>query len=563
MLSHLQIRDLAIVSELELELYGGLTTLTGETGAGKSILVEALGLALGERADNGMIRPGCERAEVIAVFDVSEHPGVSAWLEREALDAQDECILRRSLSREGRSRAFINGRAVPLQQLQLLGSMLVQVHGQHAHQSLLKAGHQRRLLDAYGGHLPLADETAQGYQAYKQSRQQLAELVAAASDRASRLDLLRFQQQELATLDLNDRELAGIDQEHRRLSHLDQLRQQCSEIVDGLDENDPSLRTLLARYGGQLAELQQHDEALNEPREMLEGGLIQVDECLAFLHSYLNDLEVDPAALQQLEERLTAIHDTARKHRVAPEALPQRRQEIEQELHKLEHADVALTNLEQTVAARQTAYLALAQRLTRARRKAAKRLSEEVTQAMQQLGMQAGRFAVSLNPLPEEKAGGGGLESVEFQVSANPGMPLQPLSRVASGGELSRISLAIQVNTVRYGDTPTLVFDEVDVGIGGGVAEIVGQMLRTLGESRQILCVTHLPQVASQAMHHLQVSKQSTRQETRTSIAQLAPDERIEEIARMLGGVNITEQTRAHAREMVGLVEPPVSENAD
>jgi len=286
---------------------------------------------------------------------------------------------------------------------------------------------------------------------------------------------------------------------------------------------------------------------------MLDSALIQVDECLAFLHGYLNDLEIDPAALQVLEERLEAIHDTARKYRVAPEELPQRLTEIEQELNRLEHADIELATLEKRVADERAAYRESAERLSRARRKAATRLGEEISQAMQKLGMKGGIFSVALNPLPEGKAAAGGQESVEFQVSANPGMPLQPLSRVASGGELSRISLAIQVSTVRYGNVPTLVFDEVDVGIGGGVAEIVGQMLRTLGGSRQILCVTHLPQVAAQAMHHLQVSKRSTQRETRTTIAQLGSEERIEEIARMLGGVKITEQTLAHAREMVGL----------
>ncbi len=553
MLTHLQIRDLAIVASLELELHAGLSALTGETGAGKSILIDALGLALGERADNSMIRAGSERAEVTATFDIRDNPNIASWLKAADLDEEDECILRRSLNREGRSRAFINGRAVPLQQLQDLGNLLVEVHGQHAHQSLLKSGHQRHLLDAHGGHLELAQETARHHKAYQQSVKQLQELAAAASDRASRLDLLQYQRNELTALNLSAEELETIDQEHRRLSHLDQLRLQCGEIVDALDESEPSMRTLLARYGDRLEELQRLDETLNEPKQMLEAALIQVDESLAFLHGYLSDLEIDPSALQQVEERLGAIHDAARKYRVAPEELPQRLSEIERELQQLEHADIELASLQQQVSARQEAYRQSAERLSQARQKAAKRLSDEISQAMQKLGMKGGVFAVALDPLPPEKAAASGLETVEFQVSANPGMPLQPLSRVASGGELSRISLAIQVSTIRYGETPTLVFDEVDVGIGGGVAEIVGQMLRTLGTTRQILCVTHLPQVAAQAMHHLQVTKQSTRRETRTTIAQLEAEARIEEIARMLGGVKITEQTLAHAREMVGL----------
>ena len=553
MLSHLQIRDLAIVTALELELSAGLTALTGETGAGKSILIDALGLALGERADNGMIRSGSERAEVTAVFELPADSPALAWLKAEALDEEGECILRRSLSREGRSRAMINGRVVPLQQLQTLGNLLVEIHGQHAHQSLLKPAHQRHLLDGYGGHLALAEETARQFKTWQTSRKSLEQLTDAAEERASRLDLLRYQQQELSTLNVTADEVERVNQEHRRLSHMDQLRSQCAEIVDGLDETDPSLRSLLARYSERLASLLPLDESLNEPREMLDGALIQIDECLTQLRTYLDDQELDPAGLQALEERLEAIHDAARKYRVTPEQLPDKLLQIETELNQLEHADVELATLQKQVGKLQAAYLDLAGQLSRGRQSAAARLSEEISQAMQGLGMAGGVFTVNLTPLPTEKAGASGLEQVEFQVSANPGMPLQPLSKVASGGELSRISLAIQVATIRYGTTPTLVFDEVDVGIGGGVAEIVGQMLRTLGASRQILCVTHLPQVAAQAMHHLQVKKQSSQQETQTFISQLQDTERVQEIARMLGGVKITAQTLAHAREMVDL----------
>ncbi|MCU7853042.1 MAG: DNA repair protein RecN [Candidatus Thiodiazotropha sp. (ex Monitilora ramsayi)] len=553
MLTDLQIRDLAVVSSLELELLSGLTALTGETGAGKSILIDALGLALGERADKSMIRAGSERAEVTAVFDITGHSAVTAWLESEALDETGECILRRSLNREGRSRAFINGRAVPLQQMQTLGDMLVEIHGQHAHQSLLKRHHQRHLLDAYGGYLPLAEETSRQFKEYQTSQADLDQRTAAASDRASRLDLLNYQQHELASLDLTVDELEDVGQEHRRLSHLDQLRNQCSDIINGLDEAEPSLRSQLARYAEQLNAMQALDDSLNEPHEMLTGALIQVDESLTFLRGYLNEQEIDPSALQQLEERLEAIHDCARKYRVPPQQLPERLEEIELELSQLKNADVELAALEQQVASQHKAYLEWAGKLSQARGEAAKRLGKEISEAMQKLGMSGGVFAVDLTPLADEKVGAHGLEQVEFKVSANPGMPLQPLNKVASGGELSRISLAIQVATIRYGSTPTLVFDEVDVGIGGGVAEVVGQMLRTLGDSRQILCVTHLPQVAAQAMHHLSVTKQSSKEETRTSIAHLHTGDRIEEIARMLGGVKITQQTLAHAKEMVDM----------
>lgn len=553
MLIHLQIRDLAIVSSLELDLQAGLTALTGETGAGKSILIDALGLALGERADHTMIRSGSERAEVTALFQLTPGSAALAWLREEEFDDGTECILRRSLSREGRSRATINGRVVPLQQLQSLGNLLVEIHGQHAHQSLLKGSHQRHLLDGYGGLLPLARETAAGFKAWRASHKRLEQLTASAAERLSRLDLLRYQQQELSALGVRAEELEQNEQEHRRLSHLDQLRGQCAEIVDGLDEADPSLRSLLARYAERLESLLPLDQALSEPKEMLDGALIQIDECLTQLRGYLSDLELDPEGLRRLEERLGTIHDTARKYRVAPAQLPEKLAEVELELERLEHADVELAGLQQQADQERQAYLDLAGRLSRKRNTAAARLGKEITQAMQELGMTGGRFSVLLAKLAPEQAGANGLEQVEFQVSTNPGMPPLPLSRVASGGELSRISLAIQVATLRCGEVPTLVFDEVDVGIGGGVAEIVGQMLRTLGASRQILCVTHLPQVAAQAMHHLQVQKHAGRHETRTDITPLQEAERIQEIARMLGGVKITEQTLAHAREMVDL----------
>ncbi|MCU7934706.1 MAG: DNA repair protein RecN [Candidatus Thiodiazotropha sp. (ex Dulcina madagascariensis)] len=553
MLAQLQIRNLAIVSAMELELSAGLTALTGETGAGKSILIDALGLTLGERADNGMIRADSERAEVTAVFELNSHPAVADWLKERELDEAGECILRRSLNREGRSRAFINGRSVPLQQLQEIGGLLVEIHGQHAHQSLLKTSHQRRLLDAFGGQLALTERLAQHYRDYQSELKRLHALTAAASDRASRLDLLRYQLQELDSLNLTTEALTSIEQEHTRLSHLGQLRDSCSEIVNGLDEEQHSLRSRLARYVDRLGEMAQLDKSLADPREMLDSALIQVDESLGQLHNYLSDMEMDPARLQQLEGRLTAIHDAARKYRVAPGQLPERRLEIERELQQLDHADEELAALTSRVDAQRAAYLQLGKQLTRQRRNAAKRLQEEISQAMQKLGMPGGVFAVSLHPLQPEQATAGGLEQVEFQVSANPGMPLQSLNRVASGGELSRISLAIQVATVQCGSTPTLVFDEVDVGIGGGVAEIVGQMLRTLAANRQILCVTHLPQVAAQAMHHFQIQKTTRKRMTRTEIARLREAERIQEIARMLGGVKITEQTLAHAREMVNL----------
>ncbi|MDJ0806550.1 MAG: DNA repair protein RecN [Gammaproteobacteria bacterium] len=553
MLTQLHIRDLAIVSSQELELSPGLSVLTGETGAGKSILIDALGLALGERADNGMIRSDAERAEITAGFDISDYPEARSWLEEQALDEGDDCLIRRILSRTGRSRAYINGRPVALQQVQELGNRLVEIHGQHAHQSLLSRIHQRQLLDAYGGHLELAEQVAASYLTYRENRKQLETLKQAATERTSRLDLLRFQLNELLTLNLQSDELESLSQDHKRLSHLEQLQNGAAEVLLALDEAEPSVRGMLVRLTDQLGELQGLDETLDEPREMLDNALIQVDETLSVLRDYLTGLEPDPAGLQAVERRLELIHDLARKYRVKPAELSDRQQQIETELDELENADQTLELLQDQVTNQWNAFQELAHRLSQRRKTAGQRLAKEITQAMQQLGMPGGVFDVELRSLPEADANKAGLESIEFMVSANPGIALAPLSKVASGGELSRISLAIQVATIRYGKTPSLVFDEVDVGIGGGVAEIVGQMLRRLGASRQILCVTHLPQVAAQAEHHLLVSKRTNDKQTHTRITRLSKTERIDEIARMLGGVEITDQTLAHAAEMIGM----------
>jgi DNA repair protein RecN (Recombination protein N) len=557
MLIQLQIHNLAIVSSMELELLEGLTALTGETGAGKSILIDALGLALGERADNAMIRSGSARAEVTAQFDISDLPAANEWLKQHELDEEEVCILRRSLNRDGRSRAFINGRSVPLQQLQVLGGLLVEIHGQHAHQSLLKSSHQRRLLDAYGGHTQLSSQLSQQYKRYKRDLDLLRSLTAAAEERAARLDLLHYQAQELASLNTSPEELRSIEEKHTRLSHLEQLRGTCSDIISSMDGDHHSLRSHLSRSLDRISEMAQLDSSLKDPSEMLDSALIQLDEALAYLRNYLTDKGSDPAELQQVEERLGILHDAARKYRVKTEGLPEKLQQIQTEIETLKQADETLSDLAIQVDEQREAFFKIGKQLSRKRQVSAKRLSKEITEAMQSLGMPGGVFAVSLTPLDVDKAGERGMEQVDFQVSANPGIPLDSLSKVASGGELSRISLAIQVATIQCGTTPTLVFDEVDVGIGGSVAEIVGQMLRKLALSRQILCVTHLPQVAAQAMHHFQVQKTTQQKMTRTAIARLGDEERIQEIARMLGGVKITEQTLAHAQEMVSLAANP------
>ena len=560
MLTHIVIKDLVIVSGLELDLAAGMTTLTGETGAGKSILIDALGLALGEKADAGMIRSGCDRAEVSAGFDLNRCPQARDWLVKQAMDDGDECLIRRVLVRNGRARAFINGQSASGAQLRALGDLLVDIHGQHAHQSLLRPAAQRALLDAYGGHQTAVGDVAEHYRRFRDIDSRWRELTAARDERAERIDLLHYQVNELDELALGDAELDELDVEQRRLANLGNLQGTAAALVELLYEgvgedsggNAVALRDHLGHAASELAGLADIDQRLQETRELIDGAMVQVEEAAANLRQYLDDLDMDPVRLNAIEDRLAQIHDMARKYRVPPEQLAQALEHRREELDELERADHSLGDLAGERDAAREALLACATALSSARRAAAARLGETVSTAMQELGMGGGRFAVDVVTAEPDGVGAGGLDSIAFQVSANPGQPLQPLAKVASGGELSRISLAIQVATAEVGSIPTLVFDEVDVGIGGGVAEIVGRLLRRLGDARQVLCVTHLPQVAAQAHQQLKVQKQAVDGQTFTQIQPLAKEQRIEEIARMLGGTEITATTRAHAAEMLG-----------
>jgi DNA repair protein RecN (Recombination protein N) len=551
MLTHLQVRDLAIVSRLELDCPRGMTALTGETGAGKSILIDALSLALGDKAEVGMIRAGSERAEILAEFDLAACPGARDWLVEQALDDEGGCLLRRLIVREGRSRAYINGRPASGAQLRDLGNLLVDIHGQHAHQSLLRANAQRDLLDAYGGQRPLADAVAKAFREFRALDQKLAALETACQERSARLDLLRFQVQELESLGLTAADIESLDQEQRRLSHLGRLQETAARVLQTLAESEPSIEDHLRAATAEIAELAVIDPGLADSRELLETAAIHAGEAAASLRHYLDGLDLDPAALDAVETRLAQVHDLARKYRILPILLPDTLNERRVELEALEQSDVTLAGLRESHEATWQNFMTLAQRLGKARATTADRLAETVSASMQQLGMAGGRFAVQIETLPRERAGSGGLERIDFLVSANPGQPLQPLAKVASGGELSRISLGIQVATAACGSVPTLVFDEVDVGIGGGVAEIVGRLLHQLGESRQVLCVTHLPQVAAQAHAQLRVRKETLDGQTHTRIEPLDPAARVEEIARMLGGTEITARTRDHASEML------------
>jgi DNA repair protein RecN (Recombination protein N) len=552
MLSHIFVKDLAIVSSLELELEAGMTALTGETGAGKSILIDALGLALGDKCDAGMIRAGCERAEVVAGFDLKVSPDACAWLEDQGLDDGDECLVRRLLVRKGRSRAYVNGRPATGAQLQGLGERLVDIHSQHAHQSLLRTAAQRELLDGYGGNAPLAEKVACLYRAFRDRDERLRRLQGESSDRAARMDLLRYQVEELSALGLSVSEIQELDQEQKRLANLGELQGTTSRLLDQLYDAEPSLHAGLSRAVADLSTLTGFDERLTETRELVEGAAIQAEEAAVNLRQYLDGLDLDPGLVEQVETRLAQVHDLARKYRVLPEQIPETLETLRRELDSLECDDTALDELARKRDQARDTFLSTAKSLTDARTRAAADLAETVATAMQDLGMAGGRFAVEVGRVEPEAAGAHGLDQVEFLVSANPGQPLQPLAKVASGGELSRISLGIQVATAECGAVPSLVFDEVDVGIGGGVAEIVGRLLRTLGAARQVLCVTHLPQVAAQAHNHLQVRKFTRDGQTYTAIEALEGEDRVGEIARMLGGTQITKKTLAHAKEMIG-----------
>ncbi len=550
MLTQLQIRDLVIVAQLELDLDSGMSALTGETGAGKSIIVDALGLLLGDRADSSVVRHGAERADISAVFDLSGLPEARDWLDERDLGDGRECHLRRVIGSNGRSKAYIDGVPQPLQALKELGEQLVDIHGQHEHQSLLKRDQQRQLLDDYASNQSLLTELAGRYQTWRELRRTLDALRQVSQERDARLDLLRYQVKELQALKLHDGELAELEEEHGRLANAGRLLTACQQALDWLYENDDlSAHGLLNQSLGELETLFAVDGRLKPVGELLNGALIQAQEASDELRQYLQQLDLDPVRLEQVEQRLAAIHAMARKHRRSPQELPGHLAQLHNELAELDTSEVRQEQLTRQVEDAAQAYACCAETLGGRRAAAAAELAGKISAALPALGMQGGRFAIELERLP--KPSPQGWEAVEFLVSANPGQPLRPLTKVASGGELSRISLAIQVIAANSARIPTLIFDEVDTGIGGGIAEVVGRQLRTLGGTRQVLCVTHLPQVAAQAHQHFRVSKQTAGEVTQAAIAKLDTAERVQEIARMLGGVELTAKTQAYAQEMV------------
>ena len=551
MLESLYVKDFAIVREAEVAFGPGMTVVSGETGAGKSLLVDALLLLCGSRADAAMVRHGATRAELAAVFRVAPSHAAAAWLAAQALDEGEGCQLRRVVAAEGGSKAWINGRPATIGQLAELGPLLVEIHGQHEHQALLDRGHQRDLLDAWGDHGALLDQVRSQALAWREAGRKL-QALSGAGDPAARVDWLQHQLEELEQDGLAPAEIDALVATHRRQSHGAALLQGCETALALLDGDEgPAAAGLLRQLLGTLSRLQEHEPRLAEVAGLVDAALIDLDEAAAQLARVRDDLDLDPDRLAELDRRLARLHDLARKHRCEPRQLIERREAMAAELEQLRAGEGELERLRAQREALFRGWREAATALGRARQAASKRLGRAVSGLMAELGMPGGRFDAALEPLDGSEPDPAGAERVEFLVSANAGQPPRPLRKVASGGELSRIALAIEVAALGMDDVPTMVFDEVDSGIGGAVAEVVGQKLRALGRERQVLCVTHLPQVAAQGHHHLSVHKDRDGKGTASHVRPLDAAARAEELARMLGGIELTAETRAHARKML------------
>jgi len=553
MLSHIYLKDFAIIDKLDLELQAGMTALTGETGAGKSILIDAIGLVLGDRADSGVVRHGADKAEISLSVDIDDTPSAKNWLQQQDLandDMDDQCILRRVIYATGKSRAWINGSPCNLTLLRQLGEQLVDIHGQHEHQSLMKKDMQRSLLDDYAEDQFLLKQLAEKYSNWKSLKDRLELLSQHNSNHQAKLDLLRFQTQELDDLNLAENETFQLDEEHSRLSNAGLLIEVTSQSVLKLYDNDEqSVYSGISEVLQSLNEGGQLDTSLQEPHDMLQNAQILIQEATDSLRRYQETVGLDPERLDWVNKRLTLVHDLSRKHQTTAEQLFTKWQLLHQQLKELDSDDYSIDALQKALEKSEADYTSTADKLSKVRQKSAKKLSKGVTQAMQKLGMQGGIFSIAFKI--SENFSSHGRDSIEFQVSTNPGQPPKPLVKVASGGELSRISLAIQMIAAQRLTLPALIFDEVDSGIGGGIAEVVGQQLRQLGSNRQVLCVTHLPQVASQAHNHYMVTKTKKNQSTSTGMCVLDDKQRTEEIARMIGGIEITQSTLNLAEEML------------
>lgn len=550
MLQALSIRDFVIVDTLELEFSAGYTALTGETGAGKSILIDALSLSLGARNEGDVTRKGCEKAEISTTFDIADNLAAQDWLQAQEIDIEDALVLRRVIYADGRSRAFINGASATVGQLREIGETLIDIYSQNAHHSLLKIATQREILDAYAQASPLAKQVAKLYKDWFQLQQQQLAYEKNSSQFAEELAELRDSTRELKQLGFASDEWQALQQEHVRLSNGASLLSGMEASLQMMSEGDEvNALDLLSQAQTKLAELQAMDAGLQAIAENLDSAVVQLEEASRALNRYLQKSELDPERLAEVEARIQAIHGAARKFRIKPDELPELLAQQLQRVAELEGFSDDGTLAKQVQLAWK-AYHEQATQLSSARQQAAQRLAKTITEQMQALSLKGGQFAVALTP---GEPAAHGLEQVEFLVAGHAGVEPRPLNKVASGGELSRISLALQVTTASLGTVPCMIFDEVDVGIGGGVAEVVGRLLNQLGQHRQVLVITHLAQVAAQAQQHLQVSKSEQQGATLSRIRALDASERVEEVARMLGGLQITETTRNHAREMLGI----------
>lgn len=555
-LQELTIRNFAIIKQLEIELHDGLTVVTGETGAGKSIVLDALDLLLGSRAETEMIRHGEEQCELTALFSVSGLRNVQAWLVEKDLTADDPnyCLIRRIVRRNKPTKCYINDQPTTLTSLKALGYMLVDLHGQHEHQSLLRLADQRRIIDQFADHADTLKIMARLASKIHRLERELSSLSQNQNDNADRMELMSFQLNELNEADVIDGEFQKLEQEHNRLSNAQELIDGIQSTVDALFHNETSnVSSELGKNVNKLGELLEFDANLAPASELLHSALAQVEEAQASLNAALAKIELDPERLREVEQRRDVLINLARKHRCAENALPARHQALQAEYEKLESAHCQPDKLQKEIDELSEKYLSIAQTVSLKRQQVARQLSNDITEQMQDLGMKGGELSVIVEPQISDQTQitENGIDHVEFMVSTNYGMPLKALNKTASGGELSRISLAIQVITSEKSDTPTLVFDEVDVGVGGKVAQIVGTRLRNLGKHAQVICITHLPQVAAQGERHIFIDKVSTETETYSTLIELKDELRTAEIARMLGGEVITDRTRAHAQEML------------
>jgi DNA repair protein RecN (Recombination protein N) len=547
MLTHISISNYTIVSALDLEFHDGMTVITGETGAGKSIMLDALGLCLGDRADPKAVRPNCDRAEITASFDIGDVPSAKSWLENHDLFTSDECILRRIVTTEGRSRAYINGSASTLQDCAELGALLIDIHSQHAHQSLLRKEVQRQLLDTYAKNQATAVKLEQTASNWLRANREVELLTGALDEQTARAQLLAYQVEELDDLALEAGELEKMEAELRSLENADQIlttAHQALELCESTESGGLQALKLLA-------DATHSSTATAAARELLDSASIQLGEARSEIQHYIDTVEINPERLAQVQRRLETIYDVARKHRVKPEGVMVVHSDLREELESLSSGSQRIEELQESLGSLAESYNTDALKLGKSRRKAAKTLETKISKELATLAMSQCKFEIKLTTRESSNPHPHGLEEVEFLISTNPGAPTQALGKIASGGELSRISLAIQVVTANSDTISSMVFDEVDVGIGGAVAEVVGKLLRELAAKAQVLCVTHLPQVAAQGHNHLQVTKTSDKTSAHTSLKQLEDGERVQEIARMLGGIKITEQSLAHAREMV------------